>query len=84
MWLPLIFAKFSEPASQPTSRPPGKVIFGNACRPPLVIARAPYASAFAAFEVLADQRVMLEALELFERAQMRVGVAEIDDQADAT
>ncbi len=37
----LILAKLSVPASQPITRPPGKLILGRELRPPLVMARAP-------------------------------------------
>jgi hypothetical protein len=32
---------FRKPASQPISAPPAKTSFGNDCKPPAVMARAP-------------------------------------------
>ncbi len=40
------------------------------------------ADAFAAFEVLADHRVVLQALELVEGRQVGVGIGQVDDQPD--
>ena len=41
VWDPLILAKLRVPASSPINSPPGEVIFGCDCKPPLTIARAP-------------------------------------------
>jgi hypothetical protein len=40
------------------------------------------ADALAAFQVLGQHRVVLEALELVERRQVSVAVGQVDDQAD--
>ncbi len=40
------------------------------------------ADALAAFEVLADHRMVLQPLELVERRKVRVGVGQVDDQAN--
>jgi hypothetical protein len=82
VWLPLILAKFRVPRSQPISAPPLKTIFGSEFRPPLADGAGAVADALAAFEVLAEHRVVLEALELVERRQVRVAVGQVDDQAD--
>ena len=40
--VPLILGTFTNPAEQPIKHPPGKTSFGTDCKPPSLIARAPY------------------------------------------
>ncbi len=82
LWLPLMRGTLTKPAEQPISAPPGKASFGH--RLPAALGDRPCAigEPLAAFQQRADQRMGLEALELLERRQIRVGVVEVDDEAD--
>jgi hypothetical protein len=67
--LPLILAKFSVPASQPISKPPGKTSSRQRLWAALGDGARAVGEALAAFEELADHRMLLVALEFLERAE---------------
>ena len=81
---PLILAGFRNPASQPTSTPPGNVNFGSDCSPPLLTARAPYEMRSPPASSSRIARMLLPALELGERIEMRIAIAQAHDETRRT
>jgi hypothetical protein len=73
VWLPLMRGTLTKPAEQPISAPPGKSSFGHRLPAALVDRARAIGDALAAFQIFADFRVLLPALEFLEREQ--VGVA---------
>ena len=80
-WLPLMRG-VQEAGVAATSAPPGKTQFRQRLQAAVVDGARAIGKPLAAFDMLADGRMRLLALEFLERAQIRVGVVEADDEAN--
>ena len=80
--MPLMRGTLTKPAAQPISAPPGKVELRHRLPAAFADRARAVGDALAAFEGRADQRMLLEALELVERRDVRVAVVEVHDEAD--
>ena len=82
LWLPLMRGRFTKPAAQPISAPPGKASCGTDCAAAFGDGAGAIADALAAFQHLGDGRMGLGALEFAERVQPGIPVIEMHDKTD--
>ena len=82
LWLPLMRGTLTNPAEQPSSARPGRVKFGSTASRLPEMARRRRQRGFAALQQFGDHRVMLGNAGTPYGIDDRVGVIQVDDEAD--